>query len=236
MRSLLILIVSLLPGFIASAQLKKAAISDVKSGMHYKIFNQALASGDGNTAIYALNSIVAEQGINSPYADTLAMLYLQQNAFVQCLYWAEKRLEIKPTDNALLEMKAVSLEKLQQPVEAINTFQKLFSQTSNPYHAYKLMELQYGIKRLMEAVSTAQAAERLQFKPEMLMTYAIDQNKAGRTPLLAGIYNIHALALYDLDKKSEAKEYFNKALALDTSFVLAKQNLEAMKVAEGIKK
>ncbi len=219
------------------AQVKKQVnLPDSKGGLHLKVFNQALASGDGTSAIYALNSIVAEQGVTSPYADTLAMLYLQQNAFVQCLYWAEKRLVLKPADNALLEMKAVSLEKLQQPVEAINTFQKLFSQTSNPYHAYKLMELQYGIKRLIEAVSTAQAAERLQFKPEMMMTYAIDQNKAGRTPLLAGIYNIHALALYDLDKKSEAREYFSKALALDTGFVLAKQNLEAMKIAEGAKK
>ena len=63
------------------------------------------------------------------------------------------------------------------------------------------------------------------------MTYNVGQ-QTGRTYLQAGVYNIHALALYDLDKKAEAKAYFEKALALDSSFVLARQNLEAMRSLE----
>ena len=59
------------------------------------------------------------------------------------------------------------------------------------------------------------------------MTYSMGQ-QTGRTFLQAGVFNIHALALYDLDKKAEAKIYFEKALALDSTFALAKQNLEAM--------
>ena len=38
--------------------------------------------------------------------------------------------------------------------------------------------------------------------------------------------------MYDLDKKAEAKLYFEKALALDSNFVLAKQNLAAIKSLE----
>ena len=63
------------------------------------------------------------------------------------------------------------------------------------------------------------------------MTYNVGE-QVGRTYLQAGIYNIHALALYDLDKKAEAKQYFEKALALDSSFLLARQNLEAIKSIE----
>ena len=63
------------------------------------------------------------------------------------------------------------------------------------------------------------------------MTYTAGQ-QTGRTYLQAGIYNIHALALYDLDKKSEARVYFEKALSLDSTFVLAKQNLETIKSIE----
>ena len=40
----------------------------------------------------------------------------------------------------------------------------------------------------------------------------------------------HVAALYDLDKKAEAKSYFEKAVALDSNFVLARQNLEAIKL------
>lgn len=216
-------------GFAQSQKTTKAPIP--KSNPNLKVFNLAIASGDANTAITALNYFITEQGANTTYADTLAMLYMQQGAFSQSYYWANKRLETTPENNTLLELKGISLDKLQQPKEAIDIFEQLFKKTQSPYHAYKLMELQYGIKRLSECLETAVAAEKLAFKPEYLMTYNIGQ-QTGRTYLQAGVFNIHALALYDLDKKAEAKVYFEKALALDSTFALAKQNIDAMNAAE----
>jgi tetratricopeptide (TPR) repeat protein len=215
----------------AFAQPKKQTAPRSKSNAHLKVFSMAIGSGDGNTAVAALNYYLSEQGENNVYADTLAMLYMQQGQFTQCYHWADKRLKTKPDDNALLEMKGVSLDKLGQPKEAIDIFEKLFAKTKNPYHAYKLMEMQYGIKRLAECLATAQAAEKLEYKPDFLMTYNVGQ-QTGRTYLQAGVYNIHALALYDLDKKADAKTYFEKALALDSTFALAKQNLDAMQSIE----
>lgn len=222
------------PFFCATAQVKKAATTGaapVKNNVHLKVFNQAIASGDAPAATTALNYYLVEQGDNNPYADTLAMLYMQQGAFQQSYYWANKRLQVNPDDNTLMELKGISLDKMQQPKEAIDIFEKLFMRTKSPYHAYKLMELQYGIKRLAECLATAEAAEKLTFKPEFVMTYNVGQ-QTGRTYLQAGVYNIHALALYDLDKKAQAKAYFEKALELDSTFALAKQNLEAMKSVE----
>ncbi|MEO5893086.1 MAG: CDC27 family protein [Ferruginibacter sp.] len=217
--------------FTVSAQVKKTVTASVKNNQHLKVFEQAISSGDASTAAIALNYYLTEQGSNQNYADTLAMLYMQQGAYPQCYYWAQKRLELKPGDNNLLELKGICLDKLQQPKEAIDVFEKLFKKTQSPYHAYKLMELQYGIKRLAECLETALAAEKLPYKPTFIMTYNVGQ-QTGRTYLQAGVYNIHALALYDLDKKAEAKAYFEKALALDSSFALAKQNLEAMRSLE----
>ena len=216
---------------LLQAQIKKTAIPATKNNIHLTVFNQALQSGDLPTAILALNYYISEQNGNTPYADTIAMLYMRQGAFSQCYYWADKRLALKPDDIGLMEMKALSLDKMQQPVEAIALFEKLFRKTQSPFHGYKLMELQYGMKRLAECVATAQATEKLPFKPEYIMPYTVGE-QSGRTYLQAGVYNIHALALFDLDKKAEAKAYFEKALALDSTFLLAKQNLEAMRSME----
>ncbi|MFT3680513.1 MAG: hypothetical protein QM791_09590 [Ferruginibacter sp.] len=218
-------------GAIAQVKKQTTAAPAKINNVHLKVFNQAMMSGDGVTAVLSLNYYVAEQGSNNVYADTLAMLYMQQGEFGQAYYWANLRLQAKPDDNTLLEVKGVSLEKLQQPKEAIEVFEKLVTRTKSPYHAYKLMELQYSIKRLAECLVTAEAAERMEYKQNFLMTYNVGQ-QAGRTYLQAGVYNIHGLALYDLDKKAEAKAYFEKALALDSTFLLAKQNLEAMKSLE----
>ena len=213
------------------SQAGKITTAPAKNNAHLKVFNQAITSGDVNTAVIALNYYITEQGSATPYADTLAMLYMQQGAYAQCYYWADKRLLVKPEDNGLLEMKGLCLDKLQQPKEAIAIFEKLYGKTQSPFHAYKLMELQYSIKRLAECVVTANSAEKLQYKPEYIVTYNVGE-QVGRTYLQAGIFNIHALALYDLDKKTEAKAYFEKAVALDSNFVLARQNLEAVKSIE----
>lgn len=202
-----------------------------KANPHIKVFNQAMQTGDLNSAVVALNYYITEQGTSTPYADTLAMLYMQEGSYPQCYYWADLRLKANPEDKGLLEMKGICLEKLQQPKEAITIFEKLYGKTQSPYHAYKLMELQYSIKRLAECIATANSAERLQFKPEFTMTYNFGE-QVGRTYLQAGIFNIHGLALYDLDRKAEGKAYFEKAVALDSNFALARQNLEAMKTIE----
>ncbi|MBK8610236.1 MAG: hypothetical protein IPL84_09880 [Chitinophagaceae bacterium] len=195
------------------------------------VFKQAINTGDLSTGITALNYYVNGQGANTVYEDTLAMLYLQQNSFIQCFYWADKRLKVKPDDLILMEMKGICLDKLNQPKEAIAIYEKLYAKTKSPFHAYSLMDLQYSIKRLAECMATAASAEKLQYKPEFTVSYSVGE-QMGRTLLQAGIYNITGLALYDLDKKAESKAYFERALALDSNFVLARQNLEAIKSIE----
>lgn len=214
------------------SQTTKNVSGAAKSNAHIKVFNQAMNTGDLGTAIIALNYYISDQGSNNTYADTLAMIYMQQGAYAQCYYWSDKRLAAKPDDKGLMEMKGISLEKMRQPKEAIDIFEKLYAQTKSPYHAYKLMEMQYSIKRLAECIATANSAEKLQFKPEYVMTYNVG-DEMGRTYLQAGIFNIHGLALYDLDRKAEGKAYFERAVALDSNFVLPRQNLEAIKVIEG---
>ena len=226
-----LLFVSLVVFFYSNGMAQVSKIASASGNPHIKVFKQAAKSGDINTGIAALNYYVNEQGANSVYEDTLAMLYIQNNAYVQCYYWADKRSKVKPDDLALMEMKGICLDKLNQPKEAISIYEKLYAKTKSPYHAYSLMGLQYSIKRLAECLVTAGSTEKLQFKPEYTMTYNVGE-QTGRTYLQASVYNIQALALYDLDKKAEAKMYFEKALAVDSNFVLARQNLDALKSLE----
>ncbi len=227
MKKLIIVLLTLFVSVGISAQSNKVA----PASANLKVFNQAASSGDIPTAITALSYYVSEQNSNPLYQDTLSMLYMQQNSYMQAYYWADKRLKVTPDNLVLLEMKGLCLDKMNQPKEAIGIFEKLYAKTKSPYHAYTLMELQYSIKRLAECLATASSTEQLVFKPEFVMTYNAGE-QMGRTYLQAGVYNITGLALYDLDKKAESKMYFEKALALDSNFVLARQNLDAIKSME----
>ncbi len=229
MKKIIFVTLSFFLFYMGNAQVKKTTAP--KANPHLKVFMQAINTGDINTGITALSYYVNEQGANTVYEDTLAMLYMQNGSYVQCYYWADKRLQTKPDDLSLMEMKGICLDKLEKPKEAIAIFEKIYVKTQSPYHAYKLMELQYSIKRLAECLATANSTEKLQFKPEYTMSYNVGE-QTGRTYLKAGIYNIQGLTLYDLDRKAEARIYFEKALALDSNFVLARQNLDALKSIE----
>ena len=78
-------IISVLCG-VANAQVNKAKSPAPKNNAHLKVFYQSISSGDITTGISALNYYISEQGANSAYEDTLAMLYMQQGSFVQCYY------------------------------------------------------------------------------------------------------------------------------------------------------
>ncbi|HMC99116.1 MAG TPA: hypothetical protein VKH37_03155 [Ferruginibacter sp.] len=232
MKKCLLLSATLMISVILVAQPNKTAATPNKNSTHLKVFYQAATSFDYNTAIMALNYYIAEQGNNTPYADTLAMLYMRQGAYLQSLYWAELRLRSNPENVSLLEVKGVSLDKLEQPKDAIVVFEKLYGKTQSPFYGYKLMELQYSLKRLLECDATANSAEKLTYKPEYVMSYDLGQQGTRNTYLQAMVYNIHGLALYDMDRKAEAKGYFAKAISLDSNFVLARQNFDAMSAAE----
>ena len=163
MKKIISLLVLLTFYVAAFSQTTKTVTTVSKTNPHIKVFEQALGTGDVNTAIIALNYYITEQGTNTTYTDSLAMMYLERGSFAQCYYWADLRSKTKPDDAGLMEMKGICLEKLQQPKEAIAIFEKLFATSKSPFHGYKLMELQYSIKRLAECLATANATEKLQF-------------------------------------------------------------------------
>ena len=104
----------------ANAQSKKTTAAPAKQSIHLKTFNIAITSGDVVSAITSLNYYVAENGSENNYADTLAILYMQQGAIEQSYYWANKRLEKKPDDNNLPELKGIAIYRMQEPKQANN--------------------------------------------------------------------------------------------------------------------
>ena len=128
------LYISLLVPSLVSAQSKKTTVATPKTSQHLNVFEQAVKAGDANTAIIALNYYLTEQVGYNNYVDTLAMLYMQQGAIGQCYYWVQKSLQAKPDDTNILELKGICLEKLQQPKEAIELFEKLTGANFQPQH------------------------------------------------------------------------------------------------------
>ncbi len=194
------------------------------------IYKSALNNLDLPVAKNAVYHIIALEGEQSPYLDSLAFIYFNQKAYVPCVKTADRILKQRPS-LAILELKAAALEQLNAFKEAIAAYEKIYAQKKEAPVAYKLAELQQKLKRSAEAYETLKSAENLKFDDRQFVVFPKDQ-KGGqqKVPLKAAYYNLLAQTSYDLHNYDLAIEYYDKALKLFPDFYVAKQNKAVVKM------
>ncbi len=194
---------------------------------HLQVYRNAVSCGDYTTAIVALNYVVVESK-NGQYSDSLAYLYYFSNNYYQSIYWCTEALKHKVNDIGLLELKAMCLKQTKQIFKAIEIYEQLVNISPSPVFAFNLIELQYMAKRLYECLITTNTVETLSFKNDMIYSYKVDENRTYSTPLKAAFYNYKGLVFFELKDSQQAKIAFEMALSIDSNFLLAKNNLNAV--------
>lgn len=200
------------------------------------IMKQALAYGDENIAASSLYAIIAKEGANSTYKDSLAYLYFSSRKFSSCFMVCTDLISRDGNKIDIIEMQAVSLENLGAIDKAAQVYAKLVSKTNDNFHAYKLASLYLNLKKYDEAYRAIIKAQELKDLGLVKVTYAVNKNYSQQVSLLAAISNMKGLIEFEQDKLDLAKTSFEKAVSLQGDFVLAKENLEAVINGKNVKK
>ena len=204
--------------------LKKSELSNYK-----KVVSQSLIYRDAQTAINGMHLIIALEGKNSVYKDSLAIVYYQSKNYLSGHLLAKELLIRKPNDIKLLEINAICLHQLSATKEAIGAYEKLFSKTNNMMHGYQLAYLQYyGIKRLAEARETITKTLISKEQKDLTIPFPVDKTKSQNVPLKAAVYNLQGNIAFDLKENINALNAFTEALKIMPEFVIAKQNNDAI--------
>ncbi len=223
------IILILIAAFNLNAQVKKtASVIAAAPSLHLQVYRNSLSAGDLATAITSLNYLVASEMKTGKYQDSLAMLYFASGNLQQANYWSNKVLSTQLNNLVMLDIKASALKQINQPLQAIETYEKMLSIDNSPATCFNLTELQYNVKRLYECVASTQLAEKMQISKDLGFSYKINEKETAQTPLIAAFYNYRGLALYDLGEKKASKIAFLAALKVDPNFILAKVNLEQL--------
>lgn len=194
-----------------------------------QIIKMAKTAGDPNVATLSMYKLIALEGENSTYKDSLAYVYFSSRRYAPCFMMASEVLKRDPNHKEMMELKAVSLESLGAYEKAAEAYKKLFAKTNNNYHGYNLAKLQYSLKKYDESYKTIQKVEKLNDSGKYKVTFSINQNHNQQVDLLAAIYYLKGLDAIKLNQKPLAKASFEKALKIQPDFVLAKDNLDDLK-------
>ncbi|MDD3722859.1 MAG: hypothetical protein PHW92_10325 [Lutibacter sp.] len=189
---------------------------------------QALAYGDKTVAANAMYSIILLEGPKSVYKDSLAYLYFNDRNFISCFLVSNDILKNKPDNLEFMEMNAISLESMGAIEKAAEAYQNLFTKTNNNYHAYKLAGLQFGMSKFEEAYISIKKADKLPDDKTVKITFQVNKNYSQNIDLKAAIAYLEGIIAMNLNKDSEAKLSFERAIKIFPEFVLAKSKLDAL--------
>ncbi len=229
-KKIVIAIVISLP-LVSMAQTKstKPTEDNASIALYKKMFANALALEDNATALQACHLIVAQQGSNSPYKDTMAILYYNLGSYKQTLLLTQGLLQQQPNNTTLLSITADSYNKLGAVKEAIANQEKLYKLQPNAVNGFGLVEMQMSLQRYAEGLATATAVLNNKIDSNLVYYYKDTTGKQQQTPLKAAIYNYMGTAYYKQGNKAKAKEMLAAALQVDDKFLIAKLNKEAIK-------
>ena len=188
---------------------------------HYKsYYSQMQQQGDVQGVINAMTHllILEPQVVRQ---DTLAALYMNEGKYVQALNLLGIEKEVSDTDIAV-EVKAVSLKSLNEPVRALEQYELLFKRLPSASLAYELADLKIQTNDIIGAnlnitYGIANASSEM-MKPyyEMQTPYQV--------PLKAGFLYLKAIAKFRENPElshDAAIAILDKALALAGNFNLA---------------
>lgn len=194
--------------------------------MEKQIISNAKQMGDPGVAAYSMYKLIALEGDNSTYKDSLTYMYYSAGNYGSCFMMANQVLKRDPKNATILELKGSSLESLGALDKAKDVYGELFGLTNNNFHGYNYAKLQLSIGQFEEAYATIKKVEGLNDSGKIRVNFVINQNHTQQVELLAAISYLKGLTEEELKKPVEAKVSYQKALKIQPEFVLAKEKLD----------
>lgn len=190
-------------------------------------YQLALRYMDYVSASQAVLDILSLNPTEIRWKDTLAILYFEQERYPQCLRVTEEILGANPNNTMAIKMQAISYDVLGAKKQSLDLYERLYPLTKDVYDLYQIATHQYELARLGECSTTL---AKLMDDPRVneknvSLSY---NNKQQEVPMKAAVLNMMGVVAQTIQRKEEAKSYFEEALKIMPDFELAAGNLEAL--------
>ena len=224
MKNSFIVLLTFLSFYVSHSQSSNSEAISVEK----QVLNFSKMIGDQVVAVNSLYKLIALEGENSTYKDTLAYIYFSGRKYGPTYMMTAEVLKREPDHMEMLEMNAIALESLGALEKAAEAYTVLLAKTKNNYQGYTLANVYFKMKKFDEAYVAIKNTEILNDEGKYQVTFAINKNHTQQVELLAAIPYLKGLIEIKLKNNEGAKASFTQALKVQPDFVLAKENLEAV--------
>ena len=115
-----------------------------------KTYDMAMKYGDYSSATQSVYGMISADTANQGLKDTLANLFFARGLYQQCILLANEIYKKHPDNDRMLELLAVSEQSLGNDKEALDYYEKLYSEKKQLSYLYQMVILQFDLKRIGE--------------------------------------------------------------------------------------
>lgn len=190
----------------------------------------AIKMGDYQTAIVFSYKALAEDPNNLNELTNLAKLYYKSGQFELAINTCDQIIQNDSLSVVGMELAAMSFKNLKNFNAASQLYIEMHKRFSNPKYLYDLASIQFENKKYDDCLKTISAIVNTEasIKQSIGMTR---QNAMGQLineeiNLVAASLNMAGFVALQQENLKDAEAYFQKALQIQPSFVLAENNLK----------
>jgi len=221
MKKIICFLTMILLGNHAWSQKSKTGSDSTVLWQTYKI---AIEFNDLLVAKNSLFQISAAYPNDKSVYDSLATIYFIMGAYPQAVHAAEKAHETV----ALNEIRAYSYRNMGDLKTALALFESLYGLNQSPENGYQVASIQYSLKRFGECEAILEKILKHPDSADKKVVIAMDQGTNQEISYLAASENLKGALMLEMGKTEIARGCFERALAAEPAFILAKNNLDKL--------
>ena len=195
---------------------------------HYsKYYKQMQSQGDIQGVINALTHLNIIDP-NEKRKDTLAVLYMNEGRFIQALNTIGVESLDSDSDMAV-EVKAISLQSLNEIERALPHYEELFKRKPNPYIAYELADIKIQLNDFLGALKHITFG--IANSNDDIFSNYFDTQTQYQVPMKAAFIYLKGLLTFKENKEEnidKAIALMDEAIVLAPNFNLAKISIDAL--------
>ena len=210
------------------------ACNSNQNNVNYEtLFTHSMEVKDYPTAIVAAQVMLQKDSTQTMYLDSLPELYAAVRNFGATEIYTDKALVRKPSDEKLLQLKALCLQEAGKGMELLDFYNKLYASTGKITYLYQAATIQLSAGDLKGAEANIAILEKKMVESRDTVDFMISETEKQRVPLRAAVYNAKAFVAANNNNLMGAKNYFEMALKEFPDFYTAQQNY--MRLMQGAK-
>ncbi|OYU97344.1 MAG: hypothetical protein CFE21_03370 [Bacteroidetes bacterium B1(2017)] len=201
---------------------------------YQKLYTHSLEIKDYHTAIFAAQCLLQADSTQKQYLDSLPELYAAVNNFGATDHYVDIALVSRPTDEKLLQIKALCLQEAGKGKELLDFYNKLYASTNKISYLYQVATIQLTAGDVKGAQSSIETLESKMANSTDSVDFMISETEKQKVPIRAAVYNVKAYVAAQNNNLLGAKKNFELALKEYPDFITAQQNyMRLMQGARG---